>query len=662
MKKILTTSSLIIALMVFLAQSSTAQYVMKEADEQYRLFNYSKAIDLYAQAFKKQKTLHAAQQLADSYRLMHDYKNAESWYAITIALPEARLANRPENILRYAEALQNNSKYSEAKEQYLSYLVSSKAPDEEYIKRLMRSCDSAIKWMKQPGWVNITNEKALNSDKSDWGWTQSGKDIVFTSDRIYNGKLPEITVDKPLLKFDGGDIDPSKKVYGWTGNSYLKLYQLDGDSAKLFPINTGTDYHIGPATFTADANEMFFSVTRREGKEEKDEKGTRTINIEIFSSIKDPATGIWGQPIAFPHNNASQYSTGDPYITPDGKTLYFVSDMEGGAGGTDIYYSTKNIMGGWDTPVNVVAVNTSGNERTPIVTADAMYFASDGRIGMGGLDIFKVSRAIGNNRFLNVENLRYPINSPQDDFAYVSTGKSSGYFSSERAGGAGSDDIYSFVERPKPVLAFRVEGTAIDKVTQAPLANSVITLRKNTGTTLIVETDETGRYKFDLDGGSTYLLTGEKTSYMSDNQGVTTAGLTESLVIKKDLFLSRIELNKEIRLENIYYDLDKADIRPDAAVELNKLIRVLKDNPTIWIELGSHTDSRASTSYNKDLSQRRADAAVNYIINVGKIDRNRITAKGYGESRLVNGCKDGVSCTVDQHQQNRRTEFTIVKQ
>ncbi len=659
MKKILTTSSLIIAFTVLLIKSSTAQYVIKEADEQYRLFNYSRAIDLYAQAFKKQKTLTAAQHLADSYRLMHDYKNAESWYAIAIALPEARLANRPENILRYAEALQNNSKYTEAKTQYLSYLVSSREPDEERIKRLMMSCDSAIKWMKQPGWVNITNEKALNSDKSDWGWTLNDKTVVFTSDRIYTGKLTETDVNRPLLKFDHGDIDPSKKIYGWTGNNYLKLYQLDGDSAKLFPINTGTDYHIGPATFTADGNQMFFSVTRREGKEAEDEKGTRTINIEIFSSIKDPATGVWGQPIAFPHNNASKYSTGDPYITPDGKTLYFVSDMEGGRGGTDIYYSVKNNQGGWDTPVNVVAVNTAGNERTPFITADALYFASDGRIGMGGLDIFKATS--NGNKFTDPQNLRYPINSPQDDFAYVSTGKNTGYFSSERVGGAGSDDIFSFVERPRPILAFRLEGTAIDKITQSALANSVITLRKNNGTNLIVETDETGKYKFDLDGGLTYLLTGEKTSYISDNQGVTTAGLTESLVIKKDLFLSPIVLDQEIRLDNIYYDLDKADIRPDAAVELDKLIKILKDNPTIWIELGSHTDSRASDSYNKDLSQRRANAAVNYIINVGGIDRNRITAKGYGESRLVNGCKNGVSCTIEQHQLNRRTEFTIVK-
>lgn len=660
MKKIFTTSGLIIAFIVLLAQSSAAQYVIKEADEQYRLFNYSKAIDLYSQAFKKQKTLHAAQQLADCYRLMHDYKNAESWYAIAIALPEARLANRPENILRYAEALQNNSKYTEAKVQYLSYLVSSRQPDEERIKRLMMSCDSAIKWMKQPGWVNISNEKALNSDKSDWGWAMYDKKIVFTSDRINNAKLPVTDVEsKPILKFDHGDIDPSTKVYGWTGNNYLRLYLSDADSAKLFPINTGTDYHVGPASFIEDGNQMFFTLTRREGKEKEDDKGTKTINIEIFYSIKDPATGVWGKPIAFEHNNASQYSTGDPFITPDGKTLFFVSDMEGGKGGTDIYYSTKNAQGGWDTPVNIVAINTAGNERTPTLTADAIYYASDGGISMGGLDIFKATR--NGNKFTDPQNLRYPINSPQDDFAYVSTGKNTGYFSSERVGGLGSDDIFSFVERPKPLLAFRVEGTTIDKKTQSALANSVVTLKKSNGTNLIVETDETGKFKFDLDGGTTYLLSGEKTSYISDHQGVTTAGLTESMVIRKDLFLSPIVLNQEIRLENIYYDLDKADIRPDAAIELNKLIRILKDNPTIWIELGSHTDSRASDSYNKDLSQRRADAAVNYIVNVGGISRNRITAKGYGESRLVNGCKNGVSCTIEQHQLNRRTEFTIVK-
>lgn len=658
MKKILTASSLIITFIVLLTQNSIAQYVIKEADEQYYLFNYSKAIDLYSQAYKKRPTLHAAEQLADSYRLMHDYKNAESWYAIAIALPESRLANRPENILKYAEALQNNSKYTEAKTQYISYLVSSRAPDEVRIKRLIMSCDSALKWMKQPGWVNIINEKPLNSEKSDWGTAKFDKGVVFTSDRT-NNKLPVEKVKKPFLKFDGGDIKPSSKVYGWTGNSYLRLYQLEGDSATLLPINAGTDYHVGAASLTADGNEMFFTLTRMEGKDKRDERGTSTINLEIYSSIKDPATGIWGKPVAFTHNNAKEYSTGDPFITPDGKTLYFVSNKEGGKGGTDIYYSVKNGKGVWEEPVNITTINTAGNERTPTIGTDAIYYASDGNIGMGGLDIFKATR--NGNKFTDVRNVGYPLNSPQDDFAYLSTAKNTGYLSSERVGGAGSDDIYSFVERPRPILAFRVEGIVIDKKAQVALANSIVTLSKANGTNLIVETDESGKFKFDLDGGTTYLLTGEKTAYISDNQGITTAGLTASTVIRKELFLSPIVLNQEIRVENIYYDLDKADIRPDAAVELNKLIRVLKDNPTIWIELGSHTDSRASDSYNKALSQRRADAAVKYIINVGGIDKNRITAKGYGESRLVNGCSNGVSCTIQQHQLNRRTEFTIVK-
>ncbi|MEO8885100.1 MAG: OmpA family protein [Mucilaginibacter sp.] len=658
MKKILTTGTLIISLVLLFTQNSKAQYVINEADEQYYLFNYTKAIDLYSQAYKKRPTLRAAQQLASCYRLTHDYKNAESWYAIVVAMPESQ----PENILKYAEALQNNSKYSEAKEQYVKYLSLNLEQNTDKVKKLVMSCDSAIKWMKNPVWVNIVNEKALNTAQSDWGSVKYGNSIVFSSDRTNTSKEAGGEKKKPFLKFDGGDISPSTKVYGWTGNDYLRLYQFDGNAAKLFPINTGTEYHIGAATFTADGNEMYFTLTRIHSKAKEDKKGTKTINIEIYSSVKEKGSDTWSKPVAFAYNNSELWSAGDPFITPDGKKLYFVSDMEGGKGGTDIYYCNRNTAGGWDLPVNITSINTEGNERTPYVgPGNDFYFASDGGIGMGGLDIFKATYS--GNIYSDVQNLGYPVNSPQDDFAYSLTAPKTGYLSSERIGGAGSDDIYSFSEKIKPVYALRLEGTALDKTNQTALANTIVTFGKTNGATpLKVQTDETGKYKFDLESGNIYQLTGEKTGYRGDFEEVTTEGLTASTVIRKDLFLNPIVLNKEIKLENIYYDLNKSDIRPDAAVELNKLIKILKDNPTIWIELGSHTDSRASDAYNMALSQRRADAAVKYIVTVGGIDRNRITAKGYGETRLVNGCSNGVSCTIQQHQQNRRTEFKIVKQ
>jgi len=199
-----------------------------------------------------------------------------------------------------------------------------------------------------------------------------------------------------------------------------------------------------------------------------------------------------------------------------------------------------------------------------------------------------------------------------------------------------------------------------DKKSNLPLVNAIVSLLKVNGQTLKVQTDETGKFKFNLDKESDYNLTGEKTNYRSDLTTVTTNNLTASTEIKKDLYLEKIELDKAIKLENIYYDFDRSNIRPDAAVALDKLVKILKDNPTIWIELGSHTDSRGNDQYNQWLSQSRANSAVQYIIDRG-INKNRITAKGYGETMLLNKCANGIKCSEAEHQLNRRTEFKITK-
>lgn len=325
----------------------------------------------------------------------------------------------------------------------------------------------------------------------------------------------------------------------------------------------------------------------------------------------------------------------------------------------DIYYCKKGDTGNWGNAVNLAAVNTAGDERTPYINGDnSFYFSSDGLVGMGGLDIFKTTTVNGN--FSIPVNLGYPLNSPQDDFAYIADSPATGYFASNRPGGLGSDDIYSF-NRPEPVvLVFKLEGIAYDKNTHQPLSNTVVSLTKLNGMPLKVETGTDGRFAYDLAAGSTYGLKGQKTGFQGDAASVSTVNLTISTVLKQDLHLERFELNKEIVLKNILYDFNKSNIRPDAEKDLDKLVSILNDNPTIWIELGSHTDSRGSDQYNLALSQRRADAAVKYITDRG-INRNRITAKGYGETRLVNGCRNGVSCTIEQHQANRRTEFHIVK-
>jgi outer membrane protein OmpA-like peptidoglycan-associated protein len=632
---------------------ANAQYVLKDADKQYELFNYSKAIDLYEQAYKKKETLHAAERLAMAYSFVYNYKQAESWYAIAAKMPGSNI----ENTLNYAKALQHNSKYSEAKVQYLDYISKKQNISEKQQTVWLSSCDSALKWIRNPKKIELINQEALNSTQSDWGAVNYQGGVVFTSDRSKNGLAPQES--KPFLKFDGSK-EPDKKVYGWTGNGYLKLYlkSSPNDSIQLFPIKAGTSYHVGSASFTADGKTMYFTLTRITDELERLKKQPTTVNVEIFSSTK-AADGTWAKPVSFAYNDVNNYSVGDPFITANGNSLYFASNMPGGLGDTDIYVCLKTDAGTWDKPINLKEINTEGNERSPVFDEkDNFYFSSDGRVGMGGLDVYQALKESG--KIGQIENLGYPFNSPQDDFGFSLSEKGGVvYLSSNREGGVGSDDIYTIDQ--KMTLAFKLEGRVLDKNNNQPIAGALVTLTKVNGSILKTETDFNGAYRFNLAKESEYNVSAEKTNYRSEVKNLTTIGLTTSAVLTQDLYLETVVINKAIRLENIYYDFDKWNIRPDAAVELDKLVKIMTDNPTIWIELGSHTDSRGKDSYNLNLSQKRAESAVQYIISRG-VDKNRIAAKGYGETKLLNKCANGVDCSEEAHQLNRRTEFKIVKQ
>ncbi|PTS95210.1 flagellar motor protein MotB [Pedobacter sp. HMWF019] len=629
-----------------------AQYVIKEADVAYDLYNYDKAIDLYEQAYKKKESLHAAERLAFCNQQVRNYKQAESWYAIAVKLAESRA----ENVLNYARALQNNSKYSEARVQYLKYVTLNTTVNAEQKEIWLVSCDSAASWMKKPKAALVDNQKILNSKTSDWGTAVYQNGLVFSSDRR-NAVSEVLRKGKPFLKFDASEV-PDRNVYGWTGNGYLSLYEQKSEDGPvtLFPLHVPTDYHVASASFDANGNEVYFTLTRIPKKGKFDSKRIQTVNIEIYSAKKD-ARGNWSNPVSFKYNKVNAYSVGDPFLSKDGQVLYFVSNMPGGKGGTDLYYCCREASGDWALPVNMTEMNSEGNERSPAVDQQGnFYFSSDGRIGMGGLDIFKV--IFKGDHFGGIENAGYPLNSPQDDFAYQAISADKGYFSSNRLDGLGSDDIYSYVMQT--VLAFRLEGVVYKKGTSEPLGDVVVTLQKTGGGNLKVQTGVDGRFGFNLAESSGYGLTGEKTDFRRDSASVSTIGLTTSAVLKQDLYLEMMTLNKAIRLENIYYDFNKANIRQDAARELDKLVKIMKDNPTMWIELGSHTDSRGNEQYNQWLSQRRANSAVQYIIDQG-ISKNRIEAKGHGESQLLNRCAKGVKCSEDEHQLNRRTEFKIVK-
>jgi outer membrane protein OmpA-like peptidoglycan-associated protein len=462
--------------------------------------------------------------------------------------------------------------------------------------------------------------------------------------------------------------------YGWTGNGYLHLFNADPvfmgnlygtfKTPQLAADLFNQEYHDGPASFNLPNTEIFFNRTyvyRDKGKKGQDK--IRTHLLKIFSSVKKKAK--WTNPEPFFLNN-NEYSVGHPALSRDGNILYFVSDMKGGYGGTDLYMC-RRLQAGWGQPVNLgPVVNTSGNEMFPyMATSGDLYFASDGHAGFGGLDIFR-TRMLGDSIWMKPENLYQPINSSFDDFSLCMAGDGrSGFFSSNRPGGQGSDDIYQFTrilrKESPPAPAMILSGRVRNKSTLEPVADAtVFILDEGIGQVLTLKTDSSGFYSTSLTLPYSLRIKAMKTGYISDCLSFSSNPGTSpgDKVSPRDLLLDILQVNKVFALENIYYDLDKWNIRPDAQPALDHLVAVMKENP-VSIELASHTDSRASDAYNLELSQERAESAVRYIVLQG-VNPARISAKGYGETRLVNACSNGVPCTEEEHQRNRRTEFRVV--
>lgn len=634
---------------VAMVGAARGQYVIRKADRQAELYNYARAIPLYKKAYNKKRTAAAARGAAEAYRHINEYAFAESWYTKLVQMPEHATTDE----LYYAEVLMNNSKYAEAKTVLDSFL--RKDAGNGIAVNMRKGCDSAVKWLAAPAKGRLENVQALNSPWSDWSTAFTNGKMIFASDRPY---------DSLHRKVFAGTSNIVKKYYGWTGNSYLHLYEgndKDSNNISLLGRDINGYYHSANASYTADGKKFYYAVTELLRK-----RGTflgndepYTLNIEIKEQQWDTVKQAWKQASLFPYNGVFRYSVGDPCISPDGKTLYFAASYQDkGYGGTDIYYSRMDEAGKWQAPVNMgPEINTPGDERTPAFSADGVfYFASDGRPGMGGLDIYKAYRG-GETAAWQVVNMGSPVNSPQDDFA-PAFDKAVFYFSSNRTGGKGSDDIYRF--NAARVSLFSLSGKVFDKQTSLPLTGVVVTLdNKQTGAPQKVITDNEGNYHFMLDSASAYELSVVKTGFSSVSAiNISTTGITANS-LRRDVYMEQAELNKPVVLENIYFDLNKADIRQDAAAELAKLVKLMEDNPTWRVEISSHTDARASDGYNMKLSQRRAASVMNYLVSRG-IGRERLTAKGYGESKLMNRCADNVPCTEEDHQLNRRTAFTIL--
>jgi peptidoglycan-associated lipoprotein len=655
-------SQLVLILFVFaeinpaLAQSKKAikAYSTYEAGEYYAAIDQFK--DAYQKTADKKEKLNIAFYIAESYRLTNNPKQSELWYGKVIA----KNYENPVAILRYAEALKMNQEYKEAKIQFQAY--KELVPDDPRAVDGILSCDIAQEWIEFPNGYVVQEMKFLNSKMSDYSPFYSRADyqqLFFTSSR---------------------EETTGQAEHGGTGQGFSDIFVSTMDRKGKWstplpldePVNTIAEE--GTPALSSDFNTLYFTrcnVSKR-----------KALGCEIFTAKKNNEKWDKVQSLALASDSIT---IAHPAISQDELTLYFVSDMKGsikdyeGKNSKDIWKVTrKSVSDDWGEPENLGPdINTPEDELFPYVHADGtLYFSSNGHIGMGGLDIFKaVTNSAGE---WEIENMQYPINSPADDFGIVfETEKESGFLSSSRKG-KGNDDIYSFI---LPPLKFSIMGIVKDEKTDEPISNATIKSISSDGITLESISGKDGSFKFMLKGGVDYVFIASKEDYLKGKERETTKGLTQSTEFETEIYLSPID--KPIEIENIFFELDKAELRPESIVSLDQLVETLNDNPNITIELGSHTDARASDAYNLDLSRRRAQSVVDYLISK-KIARDRLVAKGYGEStpKVVDKkdheaypflplgtrlTEEYINSLEDEDMQemahflNRRTEFTVLR-
>ena len=609
--------------------SSCVNYHTRKGNDYYDYINYAPAIEHYQKVYAKTQDSGIELKLADAYFKTSKLDSAEALYTRSIS----RGSTNPVTRFEYGKVLMANGKHRKAVNEFKEYL--KVYPSDVTAKMLLASCNSVIERYRD---TTLFTLKPILEDQfvNSFSIVEYRNGAVFAADKV---------------------VFAGRKQNPWTGNSYLELYQMEKDvegnwlSPELLKGDINGRFHEGPATFSKDGNTVYFTRSnyfkRKMVVNEQEEN-----NLKIFKATL--INGEWKNLEEFPFNS-DDYSCGHPTLSESGKLMYFVSDMPGGTGGTDLYVTTLK-DGKWTQPVNLgPEVNTSGNEMFPYIHSDgSLYFSSDAHNSMGGLDVFITTH--NGTRWLKPENLNYPLNSIKDDFGFsLNRDDNTGFVSSSRTK---SDKMYSF-EKHAPT--FTLYGRARKKGTQTPVEGVIVEITNSaTGKVTSVVSDKTGNFKLKLDTESEYNLYCTKFGCFSKTDNISTKGLKYSEDFYADFEVEEIVIDKPIVLENIYYDFDKWDIRTDAAVELDKLVRVLMDNPKLEIEMGSHTDCRGSDQYNLVLSDKRARAAVLYLISRG-IDSTRLTWKGYGETVHVNKCEDGVQCTEEEHQDNRRTEFKVKK-
>lgn len=501
-----------------------------------------------------------------------------------------------------------------------------------------------------PGEYTIKNLD-INTEDSDFGTAFLGKDrIIFAA-----------PTDNTMVV---------KKTWKENGQQFLDLYTgiITDDrqviDKKRMPGDVNTKYHEAGVAISKDLKTVYFTANNfYQKKYLTDSSGIN--NLQLFKASLD-VEGKWTLKEKLPFNHV-EYSVGHPALNHDDTKLYFVSDIPGGYGKTDIYVVDINEDGSFGEPKNLGnRINSEEKEMFPYIGKDnILYFSSDGHGGLGKLDIF--ASQIYDNTVSYPLNLEAPINSVDDDFAFIIDDlKDRGFFSSNRTEGKGDDDIYSFLALPGLYIhcTQAITGVVRSESSGEILPGATVELRSLLGevieSTMASQSDAT----YTLNNAicdSTYVVVGLHKGYLNDERTINTVNDTDTPALQVNLNLPDQFVSNKVNINTIYFDFDKFNIRADAAKELDKVVQVMKEYPNLLIEAGSHTDSRGDANYNQILSERRAKSTVEYIVSKG-VDVSRITYHGYGETQLVNKCAKGVRCSRAAHQLNRRTEFKIANE
>ncbi|HET8736620.1 MAG TPA: OmpA family protein [Pricia sp.] len=630
---------------------------IQKADAYFNKMWYAEAAELYEQALAKGEayyTREILQKAADAHFFNTDMEKAYTLYHILYKNYGKEMS--ADNMFKYAHSLKGTGKYGRA-------------------KRLMRLYNRKTRDASMPGAdaaETMSNERVL--------------DNILGSEQ--NFALKNLSINTKFSDFSPMFLDSANMVfssardsshfmtrrYKWNDQPYLDLYiakihreSQDLKDAIKFSKKINTRYHEASVSFSHDNTMMYFTRNNYGKKLKRDDEGIN--HLKIYKSKK---VGLeWSEAIEVPFNS-NDYSTGHPALSPDGKQLYFVSDMPGSIGKTDIFVVDVLDAGNFSEPRNLgPGINTEKREMFPFFNGSKLYFSSDGHIGLGGLDVFE-STYDAELGFAEVLNMGKPINSNKDDFSYiVNEQNQKGFFASNRDGGKGDDDIYAFKRleiEEIPANKNAIAGTVTERVTGELIPKTLVQLLDENGIKLMETlTQDDGSFMFEnLESSTQYTLKTTKAAFFGDERPIATEDnerVNVDVPMKRLKDMIAIEKGiKKLKTEMIYFEFDKSVIRQESAKELDKLVSVMKEYPGMAIKIESHTDSRGSGAYNKYLSDKRAKSTRNYIISQGIAPERIESAIGYGESRLLNACDGTVACSEATHVLNRRSEFIIVRE